>query len=365
MLTYSVVAPLLPAYKEELAASEVELGALVASLSFGAVAGSLAARPLAARFGARVIATGGIVLTGAMSIAFGFGGTLGALIASRTVQGFGGGLLWVGGLQWLLGATPERDRGRNVGTVFGAETLGAMVGPAVGALAVTLGARAVFSGVGAVTLLLGAVAARIPLPSHDREPVSGGNGARKRLRGEPALWILMTHAAVTGLLTTLAPLLMSDQGASGALVAAVFAAGSGLAVVTSPAVGWLSDRTGRIRPLRIGCVIDALVLAGLAVSPSVSVTAALTLTWLGVVAAAVGIPSATLLVDRSGGDHGHATATMVIAFCVGSGAGALLGGALSDATSFALPFAVFATIGVLRLALLRREPRSRLEPIGG
>jgi predicted MFS family arabinose efflux permease len=99
-----------------------------------------------------------------------------------------------------------------------------------------------------------------------------------------------------------------------------------------------------------------LVLTGLAVAPSLPVAAALTVAWIGVVASAIAIPAATLLVDRSGGDLGGATAVMLIGFSGGSGVGALLSGAVADATSLAVPFALFAAVSLFTLALVRRAP---------
>jgi MFS family permease len=351
-VTFTVLAPLLAHLERELGASHTKIGLLVGASSAGVVAGALVSVRLLTRFGPSTVTTVGVLVVGMGSIAFGLVDGLVPLILARITQGFGGGVLWSGGVSWLLRATAPTDRGTMVGTVFGAETLGAIVGPGVGALALTLG-RELFVAMGVATIIVGAFAVLMPHPATGAvaPPVAPRPG-----RTRVAMLIIAGHAVAFSALNTLIPLRLDELGASGALVGGVFVASSILGVFSSPLMGRVSDRAGRVRPIQVGCILSAVTFLGLATSPPAVVVVALTVGWIGVIARSVGVPLAAMMFD-SGHDASSVaaiSAKVLIAFSVGTGLGPPITGALSDVAGDALTFVLLAASALVALVAVRR-----------
>ena len=141
---YSALAPLLPHYADTLGLSKAMAGVLTAAYTVGLVPGAVISERLSTAVGVRATVIIGLVLLGGSSLGFGFGDDISVLVAARALQGVACGLVWGGGLGWLALEAPESQRGHSLGIVFGAGTFGTLIGPALGALAYTVGTREVF-----------------------------------------------------------------------------------------------------------------------------------------------------------------------------------------------------------------------------
>ena len=201
---------------------------------------------------------------------------------TRFVQGFASTLTWAGALSWLTVSTPRAIRGQLLGTVFGIAVLGAIIGPMVGALAEIAGIRRSFIGIGIVALALAGAArlqARPPV-----EPVQ--SNALRRAVADPGfvagLWLNLLPAFFFGVLDVLAPLALHAGGYGAVAIAAVFLLAGLIETALNPLLGRLSDRRGRLLPIRwaltasiaVGIALALaeapLVIAGLAVAAAVS-----------------------------------------------------------------------------------------------
>ena len=147
-------------------------------------------------------------------------------------------------------STPRALRGQLLGTVFGIAVLGAILGPMVGAIAKIVGFRAGFTGIGVVALLLAA-----------RRPASATSGSRARRAGavrrafaDPAfvagLWLNALPALFFGVLDVLAPLALDAGGYGVVAIGAVFLVAGLIETALNPLLGRLSDRRGRLLPIR-------------------------------------------------------------------------------------------------------------------
>src|ERR1700759_567141 len=123
---FSALTPLLPHYAAAAGLSKAGAGILIAAYPAGTLLGSLPSGALVARFGDRVVAVLGLALMGAGTLAFGW---------ATAPAGLGAGCTWTGGLSWLPTAAPPARRGELLGTALGAAVIGALFGPAVGAVA--------------------------------------------------------------------------------------------------------------------------------------------------------------------------------------------------------------------------------------
>jgi MFS family permease len=354
---YAAITPLLPAYADDLGLSKTSAGVLSAAYAAGTLIASLPAGFMAARVGPRRTLIAGLVLLGLASLAFGFGTHIVLLDLARFVQGVAGALAWAGAITWLMVTTPESRRGAVIGDVLAVAIAGALLGPAVGALAHTVGTEPVFSSVLAIAVGLSILALRLPLP---------GRGERLRIRPTGAALtrrpMLRATAFVTvpsvlfGVMAVLIPLRISDLGGGAGVVAGGFMAGAAVEAVLAAWVGRASDRVGRVRPYVVGMVIGAVGLALLPAGEALGVVLAL-LVAMSVGAGLCFVPALAMLSDAaeaSGLHQGLAAGLINIAWAAGQVLGSVGGGATATAAGDALPCLVVAAL-LLGTALAARQ----------
>ena len=172
------------------------------------------------------------------------------------------------------------------------------------------------------------------------------------------IWLMTLPALFTGVLGVLAPLRLSGLGASGVAVGAVWLCAAAVEAGISPIVGRVSDRRGRLVPIRwataaacVMCVVIPLptqpVLFALCV---VAAFSALALFWAPAMALlsdaveAAGLDRAGLRADelRMGGRAG-----------LGGSGGAKLGETVGDA----LPYAICGALCAATLLALQSRGR--------
>ena len=343
-MLYSALVPLLPGYAHEFGLSKSAAGLLVGAYAAGAVLGALPGGIVAARYGPRRALLFALVLIGLASLAFGFAGSAWTLAIARLAQGLGGSLAWAAALTWLIVGTPRARRGEMLGTAIGSAIFGALLGPAIGALAHHVGSRPVFVGLAALTVVLGAWALRIP-------PVEGEplrRGVVVRALREPqvlgALWLMTIPALVFGVVGVLVPLALDRAGWSAAAIAIAWIASAAIEMVIAPLIGRVSDRRGRLLPLRVslGGAVGVLIAFALSDRPAAVVPV---LVLSGITFGAFWAPAMALLsdaADRIGLAQGLAFGLMNAAWGAGNALGPPIGGALADAATDAVPYALAA-----------------------
>jgi predicted MFS family arabinose efflux permease len=356
---YAAVVPLLPTLTRELHLSKASAGVLTAGYAAGTLVGSIPGGMLAARAGPRTTIYVGLFLMGCSSLAFGFLNDITGLDAARFVQGFGGACTWSGSLAWLIGEVDVGRRGSAIGGALAAAIAGALFGPVIGTLAHALGRAPVFSAVAVVAVALAVAVALLPAPS--AQPDLGPTDLWEELRRPGivlGMWLTALPAVASGVVNVLAPLRLSALGASAIGIGATFLIAAGAEAIVSPAVGHVSDRRGRMFPLRIGLASAAIVLVCFPLSSRVVVVAGV------VVLAAVALgsfwaPAMAMLSDaaEAGGlSQGYAMALINLAWAAGQIVGAAGGGALAKVTGDALPFALSAGLCAATLGLVLVRP---------
>ena len=356
---YAAVVPLLPTLTHELHLSKASAGVLTAGYAAGTLVGSIPGGMLAARAGPRATIYAGLFLMGSSSLAFGFLDNIAGLDAARFVQGFGGACTWSGSLAWLIGEVDAGHRGGVIGGALAAGIAGALFGPVIGTLAHALGRAPVFSAVVVVAAALAFAVALLPSPS--APPDLGPTHLWAELR-RPAIalgmWLTALPAVASGVLNVLAPLRLNALGATAVAIGATFLIAAGAEAIISPAVGRVSDRRGRMFPLRIGLAAAAVVLVCFPLSNSVvAVAGVVVLT--SVALGSFWAPAMALLSDAAesrGLRQGYAMALINLAWAAGQIVGAAGGGALAKATGDALPFALSAGLCAATLGLVLVRP---------
>jgi UMF2 family putative MFS family transporter len=364
---YSVVAPLLPHYQHEFAASKSAIGLLAAAYPAGMLVGSLLGGWVATRFGVRRATVLGLVLFAAAIVPFGFASDLAALDALRFVQGIGCGLIWGGGLAWVIAIAPRGRRNEMLGSVFAAAVFGTLVGPILGTVAVTAGTEVVFACVGLVAV--GLTVWTLQFPEPPRASLGGGAPARVLVRSPQVrlgFWLILLEACTVGALGTLLPLRLSRFGAGGVAIGLTLVAGSLLSTVLTPAIGRVIDRRGIVLPLSVGLGLSALLVALLPLPQSALLLAGLTVVAWGGPLIASAIPAMSLMTDaveRVGAALAFGSMLLNVAWSLGEMLGAPAAASLSHATSDAVPLLLLAAAMALTLGLVLRE-RSRATASG-
>jgi len=344
---FSAITPLLPEYAEELNLSKTAAGVLSAAYGAGTLLGTFPGAYLVARVGMRLVVLLGMVLVAASCLVFAFAESILLLDAARFLQGMGGAFAWIGGLTWLISETPADRKGEVIGSALAAAIFGILMGPVLGALATVTGPEPVFA---SAAVFGTAMAVWTYLtPAADPTPYPGWRRLRTTIASAPVLsgfWLVLLPAMFSGAIWVLVPLRLDELGASGIAVGAVFLISALIEGTASPTFGRISDRRGRIWPIRIGLFAAAVMCFGLPVPETVFLVGAL----LAVAELTLGFcwtPAMALLsdnVERAGVAQWLAFALTNLAWAGGNVIGGSGGGALADATSDAVAFGL---IGLL------------------
>jgi MFS family permease len=259
---YAAIAPILPALAHELHLSKLSAGVMTAAYPIGTLVGALPGGVLAARVGPKRTVYVGLALLAGSTLAFGFLQDAASLDAARFVEGLGGACSWAGGLAWIVAeAAPER-RGGLIGGALGAAIAGALLGPVLGTIASGIGRGPTFSAVVVLAIALMIEAGRLPT-TH----VASRQGVRHVWtalgnRGVViGMWLVALPAVASGLLNVLGPLRLHALGAAAAAIGATYLVAAAIEALLSPVIGRLSDRRGRLLPLRYGLAAAAGALA--------------------------------------------------------------------------------------------------------
>lgn len=258
---FAVLSPLLPSLKHSLGLSTSQTGLLVAMYALGALVGGIPATMVALRVGVRTTAVASLVAFAAMSVAFGLAGSYAALVAARFVQGIAGAACWTAAMVWLLEAAPAERRGVMLGFAFGVSEAGAIAGPVVGGVAVAAGRSATFVAIAVVSLGLALLTTRFPAP-----PPAESRQLRLRTmlssaHVRTAMWIAVLPAVLLAAIGVLAPLEQHGLGAGAGEIAATFGIAALAGILIRPWFGRWSDREGPVRPIRLGLLTSAPVVA--------------------------------------------------------------------------------------------------------
>jgi MFS family permease len=360
-LFYAAVVPLLPTLAHQLSLSKFSAGVLTASYAVGTLIGSLPGGLLTVRIGPKRTVYVGLTLLAVSTLAFGWLHNIVALDAARLIEGVGGACSWAGGLVWVTAEVPADQRGGAMGGVVGAAIAGSLFGPVIGTIASGIGRAAAFSGVVVLALVLIDQARRLPDVKarstqrlRDIRPALAGTGAGM------AAWLVALPAVASGLLGVLGSLRLHELGATATAIGGTFLVSAGVEALLSPAVGRLSDRRGRLAPLRFGLAGTAVALACFTL-PNTAAGLAGLIVLTGAIVAAFWAPAMAMLSEaaESGGlEQGYAAALINMAWALGQMTGAGVGGALAKAAGDAVPMLTAAGLAVLTLLALR-PARSR------
>jgi MFS family permease len=368
-MLFGALAPLVPGYAEEFGLSKTGAGLLVAAFGAGALLGGIPGGIAANRRGPKVAVVAGLLLLAAASFAFATADGAWALGIARLVQGFSSTVTWAGALAWLTMATPRERRGELIGTAFGAAVFGAILGPMFGAVADALSIRISFGIVGVVGLALAAWAASRP----SAPPEEASPGAVRRAFADRAfvggLWLNTLPAFLFGTIVVLVPLQLDDGGFAPLAIGAVFLFAGLIETAVNPFLGRLSDRRGRLLPIRVALTGSLAVALAFAVARDPYVVALLAVL-AAITFGGFYTPGMALVSDRTetvGLSQAIGFGIMNTAWALGNMSGPALAGAIAETVGDAVPYVLAAVLCLLTLLATGtvRAPTSRRVAGGG
>ena len=363
-MLFTALTPLVPGYADEFELSKVGAGLLVAAFGAGALLGGIPGGIVAARFGPKHAVVGGLLLLAAASLAFALADGAVALGVARFVQGLSSTVTWAGALAWVSATTSRERRGEALGFAFGVAVAGAIIGPMFGGAADSVGIRASFATLGAVAVVLAALALLGRSAPGEHLTADGLARAFHDRRFVGGLWLNALPALLFGMLVVLAPLALDDAGWSTLLIATVFFV-SGLAeVVLNPILGRVTDRRGRLLPIRIALAGSVAVAVALAVATE-PVVIALLVGAAAITFGAMYTPSMSLTSHRAEAarlPQGLAFGIMNSSWALGALIGPALGGGLAEPFGDAAPYLVGASLCGLTLAATWRVATREMTP---
>jgi MFS family permease len=359
---FTALTPLLPHYFHAADLTKAGAGILVAAYPAGTLVGALPGGLLVSRLGARRVVLLGLALMSASTLLFGWSTAATVLDAARFVQGVGGACTWAAGLTWLATAAPDERRGEMLGIAIGAAVGGALFGPVVGAIANQAGTGPAFSAAAVVGAALIVTALLVPAPT--RTVVQRLRAAWPAIRDPhvgTGMWLTMLAGAAFGVVDVLAPLRLNRLGASALLIGATFLTSAAIESGLSPLAGRLSDRRGELVPVRLSLAAAVAVsLLAPVVAPAPALIAVLI---VGMPAYGTLFAPATALLSAGAQrlelNQGLAFGLGNLAWACGQAVAAAGSGAIAQATSDIVPYALLAGACLATLITLR-PGRSRV-----
>ena len=364
-MLFGAIIPLLPRFADDYDLTKLEAGLLLGAYGGGTLVGGLPAGFLIGRIGPKHGVIAGLSLLCASSILFALAGDPVTLGGARFAQGVSSAMTWAGALAWAALDTPKDRRGQALGTVFGLAVFGFVVGPMFGGVADQIGIRPAFVAVALVAAALAAVLVLVAPPvAEERQR----GAVRRALRDRifiGGLWLNTLPALFFGSMDVLVPLRLDTAGYGAVAIAVVFVLAGLVEVVVNPVVGRVSDRRGRLVPVRVALGSSVVVAGALAFATEPLVVAAL------VVAASVSFggfytPAMAIVADRAdraGLSQGIGFGLTSTAWASGALLGPAIGGGLAEAFGDAVPYLACGALCALTFVAASRYARHRVVPV--
>ena len=362
-LFFTALTPLVPHFADKYELSKAGAGVFISTYAAGTLLGAIPAGLATIRLGPKPTVLIGLALMTTASLGFSLAGDIWALGLSRLFQGVGSSCSWAGGLAWVIASTPRERRGELLGTAMGAAVFGALLGPVLGALAGIVGIRAAFLGVTVAGVALAGWAAATPGVAPERQALRAGLLAMRERSLVIGLWLIVLPALLFGVLIVLVPLRLSQHGWGTIAIGALFLATTALEMVLNPLLGRLTDRRGRMRPVRAALLASILVSAALAWATEPGLIAPLVLA-SGIAYGAFYTPGLALVshgAELAGVAQGLAFGLVNACWGIGALVGPAAGGALAGVAGDAVPYLVLAGVCVATYLATRAR---YAEPVG-
>lgn len=164
-----IIVPVMPAYLDIFGVGGIVLGMLTAAFALAQFLFSPIAGDLSDRHGRKIFIVIGLIVYGCSQILFGMATEVWLLFVARFLSGFGAALIMPPIMAFVADITTYEERGKGMGMIGAAMSLGFMVGPGFGGFLASVNLTFPFYLAG-VLALLAAVFSAIYLPNVHTQP---------------------------------------------------------------------------------------------------------------------------------------------------------------------------------------------------
>ena len=140
MVGIAMVIPLLPYYATDLGVGAVMVGVLISAFSLAQLVCAPVWGRFSDRFGRRPAILIGLGITALAYGMFAVADSIWLLLVARIVQGLGGGTIGVA-QAFVADESSDEDRTKSLGWLSAVSSMGAVVGPAIGSVAISMAGR--------------------------------------------------------------------------------------------------------------------------------------------------------------------------------------------------------------------------------
>ncbi|HWL25537.1 MAG TPA: MFS transporter [Ureibacillus sp.] len=148
-----IVIPVLPSYLEIFGVGGQVLGFLIACFALAQFLLSPVAGDLSDRYGRKVFIITGLIIYGISQILFGLANEVWILFIGRFLTGVGAAFIMPPIMAYVADITTEEERGKGMGLLGAAISLGFMIGPGIGGFLATVNLHFPFHASGVVALI--------------------------------------------------------------------------------------------------------------------------------------------------------------------------------------------------------------------
>jgi MFS family permease len=250
-VAFALFPPLLVYFSTLFHLSSLGSGIIVGFWMLGAVLGAALAPVLVNIFTLKPLAMIAVALSASGMLITGTADSVVVFSAGRVLGGVATALLWVTSFTWVLRVSDASEAPRGLAAVVGLSSVGNLVGPLIGPVAIKYGFDPVFFAVFALTLLLLVPMSRMPAPYRLGNP---GNHIVLLFRTRVVRSAVMANLArsvAIGSSLVLLPLLLTRQGFASSHIAATYAVAAVLTVPFSDLLGSITSRFGPWPTLRV------------------------------------------------------------------------------------------------------------------
>lgn len=171
MLGIGIIIPVMPSYLAEFGVAGQVLGFLIAGFALAQFLFSPIAGDLSDRYGRKPFIITGLIIYAISQILFGLADAVWVLFLSRFLSGFGAALIAPPIMAYVADITTYEERGKGMGMLGAAMSLGFMVGPGFGGFLANVNLTFPFFLAGAISIIA-AIVTIFMLPSVKPAPVS-------------------------------------------------------------------------------------------------------------------------------------------------------------------------------------------------
>lgn len=286
MTGFMMLLPLLPRYISQLSFNDFQIGILVASFFAGRVLFEFPVGIVSDYIGRRLVMWAALSLSAVATAAYALTTTPELMMFFRLLQGVAASAFVVGSQAYINDCTPMELRGLANGINSSAINIGVIVGPLLAGFlsqAYSIGTPFWIGGALAAVCLF--LSLRIPEVSFSQAPGKPPRPDRYFLKellapviSRRSFALSMIHflqwMGIT-IFLTMAPILTAEKlGWGVGLVAVALAASGAVSAISSPTLGQLSDRQGRIGVMMTGLIIMGLESLAVLFHPGTALTIA-------------------------------------------------------------------------------------------